>query len=115
MSEHLARDICGNHQWCCFHGYAPSYTPDKKEATKNYVYAVLTIFPCEKCRKHFGQNLKKLPLEPYLKNNKTFFLWTYLMHDMVNKENGKVSPPYAEMRDKWFKIAGAECEECSHI
>lgn len=113
MNEHSARDFCGEKQWPLMHAYAVAYTPDKAKDYKAYVHSLTSLFPCDTCKKKWAINLKKLPIDSYLQNNRTLFLWTYLQHDIVNKDTGKRSPPFKETRAYWFGKIGVECKECN--
>jgi len=60
-----------------------------EEKRKLYVERLnnLTItLPCEKCRKHFIQNIADFPVEPYANTNVSLFYHIWKLHDTVNQQ-----------------------------
>ena len=91
--------------WRTIHAFAASYrpTPEVKAAFKQFVYSLTGIMPCKACREHYIHNLRQIPLtEEYLKDAHNLFLWSYLLHDLVNKQLGKVSPPFEDVKAQYF-------------
>lgn len=91
--------------WRMIHAFAASYRPTTtvKKAFKQFVYSLAGILPCDACRKHYIKNLNQLPLsEEYLQDAHNVFLWSYLLHDLVNKQLGKVSPPFEAIKNQYF-------------
>jgi hypothetical protein len=107
------KDFCGPATWTTGYCFAVTYTPEKEKYAKMWVNEVLpNMFSCNNCRTHFKQKLSLIPVEPYLGSNDDFFFWWYLIQDMVNKERGKVSPPYEETKRAFFSALGEECLNC---
>lgn len=91
--------------WRALHSFAAAYrpTPAVQTAFKQFVYSWTGIIPCTTCRDHYTYNLNNIPLsEEYLKNAHNLFLWSYLLHDITNKQLGKVSPPFEEVKAQYF-------------
>ena len=44
-----------------------------------------TILPCEICRGHYKEFLKKKPISPYLDNKKSLMEWVLDCHNNINK------------------------------
>jgi Erv1 / Alr family len=90
--------------WRLIHSTAATYTPDKALSFKQFIYSLPGILPCGKCREHLSNNLARVyPLrEVNLKNAESLFLWTYHLHDIVNKQLGKTSPPFAHVWTEYF-------------
>lgn len=115
------RDFWGPSEWTALHAKAAAYKPEKAAAFKAYVHALAELLPCEECGKHFAENLKKYPVENYLRNNHDLFYWSYIIHDSVNqqhniykpKEPKKYSPPFDKVKQFYFKALGADCKVCS--
>jgi hypothetical protein len=108
------KDFAGPSGWNDLHCKATTYTPDKEKYALMLVNEVIpNLFSCAVCRTHWSQLIKEMPVEPYLGNNHDFFFWTYLAHDYVNQQVGKVSPPYLEVKTMYFKALGEECGDCS--
>ena len=54
-----------------------------------------------------------------MNDNHSAFLWTYIVHDMVNvaisrtdPKNKKTSPPYNDVKFLYFSKLGEKCEDC---
>lgn len=113
MSQHkTGKFFWGPAAWKTVHSFAAAYTPDQREEFKSLIYSLQYLLPCDYCRKHFKQNLKTLPIDNYLNNNHTLFLWTYFLHDIVNRQLGKTSPSYKEVKVAYFRGMGPECKSC---
>ena len=96
-------DFWGPCFWRAIHSFSASYRPAVKQAFKQFVYSLNGIIPCERCKGHFQRNLNQIPLtEDYLKNSHNLFLWSYLLHDLVNRQLGKISPPFEEIKAQYF-------------
>lgn len=107
------KDFAGPCGWTNLHCMATTYTVDKEKYARMYVNEVIpNLFSCNSCRLHFAELLKEIPVEGYLGGNHDFFFWTYLAHDRVNQRVGKVSPPYTEVKLKYFSSLGEECGNC---
>ena len=102
----------GPHTWCLIHSMATTYEPQNKKAFKDLIENLTKTLPCKKCRENLKRHLQELPVEPYLKNNQDLLLWTYLLHDIVNKELGKKSPPFDTVQRYYFNIFEGECHGC---
>jgi hypothetical protein len=97
-------EFWGPSAWRFIHSMATCYTPDQKEAFKKFMGTLPQLLPCERCRRNLKKNLVEHPLnEASLADNDSLFLWTYKLHDMVNRELGKSSPSYESVRAKYWK------------
>lgn len=107
-----SRNFWGPTIWKTIHIMALSYTPDKKDHFKKFINELQYLLPCEECRHHLRQNLKILPIDDYLQNNHQAFMWSYMLHDIVNKQLGKKSPKYEDVKMMYIKGMGPECTSC---
>ncbi len=98
--------------WKTIHSLAAAYTPDQRQYYKSFIYGLQYTLPCEYCRKHLQANLKTLNIDDYLENNHKLFLWTYFLHDMVNRQLHKSSPLFEEVKSVYFRGMGPECTSC---
>jgi hypothetical protein len=98
--------------WKTIHSFAVSYTPDQREQFRFFINNLTNILPCEMCRKHLRDNLRALPIDNYLSDHNRLFLWTYLLHDRVNQQLGKKSPPYEQVKKIYFQHMGTTCTDC---
>ena len=111
-AQKASKTFWGAPLWRTIHNLAASYTPEKKKEFKVFINSLTTLLPCEKCQQNLKKNLKKLKVDDYLDNNHQLFLWSYFLHDMVNKELGKKSPPYVDVKAFFFKSLGSDCISC---
>jgi len=103
----------GPYFWRAIHSFAASYRPslEVKTAFKQFIYSLIGIIPCDECRDSFTRFLVQLPLtEVYLTNAHSLFLWTYLLHDLVNKKINKTSPPFDVIKAQYFN--NNVCSSC---
>lgn len=113
----------GPSAWKFIHYVALKYPKNPTEEDKKqyfiFFHNLQFILPCDKCAKHFKDNLLKNPIQSSLDNNKTLFKWTVDIHNMVNKDLNKKEVTYEEALkiylnsninseyDMYIKIAGA--------
>ena len=115
---YISRDpkfFWGPHYWFILHSAAAAYNPKRsgaREGFKELVNSYLKILPCEECKVHLRGNLKKLPLDPYLQSADQLFLWTYNLHDLVNRQLGKTSVSFNRVKLYYFTGIGLECKGC---
>ncbi len=91
--------------WRTIHAFSAAYRPlsEVKTAFKQFIYSLAGILPSQESRERYTRNLNQIPLtEEYLKDAHNLFLWSYLLHDLVNKQLGKVSPPFEEIKAQYF-------------
>lgn len=66
--------------------YPVNPTQEDKKNYKNFVLSLKNILPCKYCRINFKKNLKTLPLtQKNLKDRKSFSLYIYKLHELINK------------------------------
>lgn len=82
--------VFGPPTWMHMHIMAASATTTRKiELYVQWLNSLTETLPCEKCRLHFIENLKVLPVEPYANNNVSLFYHSWKLHDTVNKQTHK--------------------------
>jgi len=111
----MNKNIWGPNLWCTIHTTAAAYIPtaDNKRAFKAFINSLTNIMPCGECRQHLSENLQNLPpIERYMGSNRELFLWTYLLHDTVNRQLNKTSPTFASVQERYFSKTEAPCPSC---
>jgi len=80
--------------------YLPEY-PGKQllETFKKFVYCLTVIMPCEICRVHMKEHIKKFPIDKYMINRDLVFTWTVILHNTVNVSLNK---PVIKIHDAWL-------------
>lgn len=95
---HLPPEIWGPFFWHTIHIVALGYPSDPsyahKKAAKEFFESLQMLIPCPICRDHYTEHVAKYPITPHLDKRADLFRWTVLLHNEVNKANGK--PPYTE-------------------
>ena len=112
MNENNSKKFWGPAIWRTIHSQAVTYQPHRAEHYKQFINTLPYLLPCAVCQKHLAENLKQLPLEPYLTSNHNLFFWTYLLHDRINTQLGKKSPPFNDIKAEYFKALSDECANC---
>ena len=100
-------EIWGPHAWIFLHSvtfdYPDNPTPDIKKKYKGFFESLQGILPCEKCRNHYKNNLKKQPLtDTILKSRKNLIEWLIDIHNTINKKNGKATLSYKQVIKKYL-------------
>lgn len=99
--------------WRAIHSFAATYRPEfrVKQAFKQFIYSLIGLIPCQVCKETYNKNLMQIPLtDNYFKDAHNLFLWTYLLHDLTNKQLGKVSPPFEDIKSQYFN--DQVCSSC---
>jgi hypothetical protein len=97
LSQFNSLNVYGPKFWYVIHTLALGY---KKRVNllyhpyKAFIISLKELFPCDICKNHFIQNLEKYPIDNYLSNSSSIFMWSYLIHNEVNETKRKVSPSY---------------------
>lgn len=88
-SLEIDKTYWGNRTWYCIHYLAKvnSCTKESIKAYKAFISCLQFVLPCEMCRNHLSQNLGKIHIDKYC--NKKLFLWSILLHNVVNKSINK--------------------------
>ena len=107
----------GKSGWTVLHSFAVTYRREKLEAMIEFLHVLGELFQS----KAFQEYLEIYPPETYLENNQDAFLYTYLLHELINhqinNEHGriiKVSPSYHSLKNEYFlNLGGGQCKACS--
>ena len=98
-NDSLDQKIWGPSAWLFLHTVAYAYphnpTKDDKKSMKTFIESFRCILPCVICKKHFEENLKKIPLR--LNSRAELFEWTIDLHNRVNEMLGKRPYSYEEV------------------
>ena len=86
-------DTWGPHGWKFIHfialGYPNNPTPEDKQKYKNFFHLFGDMIPCSICANHYKKNFQKNNIDTFLNTKNDLIYWTILMHNEVNKTNGK--------------------------
>lgn len=116
------KSFWGPFYWEVIHCAAAGYdgTSSYRKGFMELLSAYTKILPCNECRIHLAENLKANPIEQYMHDNHTLFLWSYNLHDTVNQQHNaykptdpkKISPNYDVVKSKYFLPLGLKCKDC---
>jgi len=111
VSQHGNNNYWGPAFWRVIHSFSATYKPSPKarQAYIQFIHSLIGITPCSVCRDNFEQALKQIPLtEEYLQDGNRLFLWSFLLHDLINKKLGKHSPSFESIKKEYFndKVCG---------
>lgn len=105
--------------WFVFHSYAMSY-PVKNPSTKEKnIYKLFyktfgKVLPCSLCRDSYAIFVKKCPLNNnVLKTRRNLAMWTFKIHNMVNKKLGCKLLTKAQMERKYKYYEQFRAQGCS--
>jgi hypothetical protein len=76
----------GNYAWYFLHYTSLNYNEELKENYIRFINYFKDNIPCIICKNNFNNKLKLYPIKNYFKNNDSFFEWTVLLHNEVNKK-----------------------------
>jgi hypothetical protein len=85
-------------------GYPTNPTYGDKRAAKEFFEGLQFLIPCEMCRKHYRENLQKMPITPHLDKKTDLFRWTVQLHNEVNKATGKPIVTEGEAIRFYFRL-----------
>ena len=95
--------IIGPGIWWFLHNKASLATTDiSKLEFMNDVNNLKKTFPCNECRSHLIEFVKKNPMEPFLKKDKGLFIWTWNFHNNANTITGKPIFPYIDAERMYY-------------
>ena len=75
--------------WSTIHILALNVSENNMNYYEKFLDLLVCLLPCETCCKNLRMKLEKIPPKKYLENNDAF-LYTYILHDYVNKS---IVPP----------------------
>lgn len=94
MLYNIDPKLWGEPFWKILHIITISYpnnpTEDDKQHIKIFFENLQHILPCENCRNHYKNNLKKYPLtNDILSSRYKLIEWLVVIHNEVNRRTGK--------------------------
>lgn len=93
--------------WKAIHSMAATAeTIEDRKYFKTMMENMSFVLPCSVCKNHLQTNMKLHPIDKYMTSNESLFLWTFLLHDAVNKAQDKLDdkrPDYQTVFNMYFK------------
>lgn len=106
-SEGMLTSVWGPSLWHFLHTISFNYPIHPNEAHKEYyrtfILSLKHILPCKYCRDNFKHNMKVLPLnKKVFENRDSLSRYVYKLHEVINKTLGKKSNlSYVQVRDRY--------------
>lgn len=103
----MMTSVWGPSMWHSMHTISFNYpvepTKEEKDTYMKFYKSIGSVLPCRYCRENFKKNLKKVPITmDTMKNRESLSIWTYLLHEEINKMLGKNSGlSYNEIRTRY--------------
>lgn len=99
----IGPETWGPHIWKALHyvsiGYPENPTEGQKQKYKEFYLLLQDVLPCQLCREHYSENLKKAPLtNDILSDREKLIKWVIDIHNIVNEMNGKNKMRYQEAK-----------------
>lgn len=77
---------------------------EQKNIYKNFFTSLQYILPCEGCRNHYTENLKKYPLtDQILSNKENMIKWLLNVHNNIRKENKTIPISIRQFFEYYYK------------
>lgn len=99
-------NIWGPPAWLFLHSitfnYPHSPSSNDKQNYNTFFHALKNVIPCPTCRKHYSDNLKKIPIR--LNTRDDLIRWLIDIHNSVNKSTNKPILSYEEVYDKYDQL-----------
>src|SRR5579871_5895206 len=92
--------------------------PKQRKLYKEFYMLFKYILPCIYCRQSYEAFSNQIPIDDYLDNFLLLFVWTYLIHNLVNKklrDQGYLNssdPSVEEILDRYKKLCSPPNSEC---
>jgi hypothetical protein len=91
----LGPNIWGPHLWKALHmisiGYPSEPNEEQKQNYKYFFENVYKVIPCSVCSNNYKKHLIELPIvSETMKNRQNLAKWLINIHNIVNKEHGKI-------------------------
>ena len=102
-------EVWGPHGWIFLHTITFNYpnfpTNTEIKQYKNFFTSLKFVLPCDACKHHYTQNLKRYPLnDTVLSSRENLMKWLLNIHNSVNKMNNKKIYTYKEFIDHYNKL-----------
>lgn len=77
---------------------------EQRHNYKNFFTSLQYVLPCEGCRNHYTENLKKYPLtDQILSNKENMIKWLLNIHNNIRKENKTIPISIKQFFEYYYK------------
>ena len=96
----MNNNIWGPSAWLFLHAVTFQYPEEPtmvdKKNYKQFFNSLQNILPCPKCREHYQENIKEIPIQ--LNSRDELIQWLINIHNNVNKLNNKDILSYEDVK-----------------
>ena len=96
----MNNNIWGPSAWLFLHAVTFQYPEEPtmvdKKNYKQFFNSLQNILPCPKCREHYQENIKEIPIQ--LNSRDELIQWLINIHNNVNKSNNKDILSYEDVK-----------------
>jgi hypothetical protein len=97
--------------WASIHILAITLRSENIKYYKRMLELLVLLLP-QREGNSLKEFMEKYPIDPYLRNNQDTFFYSYVVHDLINRKLGKISPPYQTVKIHYFSALNEECNNC---
>ena len=101
-------NVWGPSAWTFLHtityNYPENPTDEDKRNYLNFFDSLKHVLPCNKCKGHYKENLKKYDLNNSLNSRQDLVKWLIDLHNDVNRDNGKSVWSYSDVYNKYYNL-----------
>lgn len=99
--------------WHNIHIFATTLKYEDGNYYKDMIITLCTLFPnVNGFTSSILDFLKHHPIEPYLRNNKDAFTYSYMLHDHIAQKFKQQIQSYENVKNFYFSALGEECNDC---
>lgn len=113
LQHNIGSNFWGPHLWVGLHSIAFGYpdNPSRKEhnAAVLFFTNLQFLLPCKKCRDHYSELIKQMPVNAF--NRETLSRWIVNLHNAVNKDIGKKTIDYEQVKRLYMNKAVTACKK----
>ena len=92
--------------WETIHTICFNYKPSRsnKKNYKMFFNSLGEVIPCLHCKMSYKHLMAKYPVERFLRNQNTLFLWSWMLHKEVNVKLGKKTLSHERSYEKYNRM-----------
>lgn len=100
MERKRGKKFWGPQVWSFIHTLAALTEPPKVHYYEQFLKTLTFLLPCDYCKNNLKTKLTSHPFEKYKGNSRDIFIYSYMLHDITNKQIScvegvkKYSPPF---------------------
>ena len=98
--------VWGSSAWLFLHTITLDYpdepTKEDKEKYREFFISLSYVIPCETCKEHYLETIRKFPIN--LESKETLTKWLHNIHNQVNLRNNKEIYSYEDFIEHYSRL-----------